>query len=306
MHNIERLEEALTSKKWKFEFLEQSACPEDVASFFKSYLAHLSSDSFLERLKLGGFYINGISTYDNVKLNVPCKVEYYEPKFDLADIQSVYPAFSKDWIVYEDEYVLVVFKPKRLPCLPTKEQKLFNLKNYIEGYCSESVHMPSRLDTSTQGLVILSKHAMMHNYLQQAFEKRIITKRYLLASSEKAAWKFKALRALIGKNKSHPILRKITDSDGKESFTIFTSLADQDGTYYYLARPLTGRTHQIRVHASHLGIPILGDNFYGGKRAECLHLMSYQLALWHPYKKFYLDLTVPRHLLSEWALPAVS
>jgi 23S rRNA-/tRNA-specific pseudouridylate synthase len=303
--DLQRLDEALTSKKWKFEFLTEGDCPKNISDFFLKYLPHLEPQSMSDRLNLGGFYVNGITISENVPLCPPCKVEYYEPKFNLNDAGKVYPAFSDSWIIHEDQHLLVVFKPRSLPCLATKEQKLFNLRTYLGKRFGNDLHMPSRLDTSTSGLVAVSKDPIMHNYLQKAFERKIIVKRYMFQSSDSVLWKHKTVDNLIAKSSSHAILREINALEGKRSTTIFTALRGAGSKHFYLARPLTGRTHQIRLHAASLSIPILGDNFYGGERSDSLHLLSYQLELWHPYEKKFLEFSVPYELLPDWALYAV-
>lgn len=301
MDNLARINQALTSKKWKFEFYSNSDCPKSLLEFFKNHLPHLSPESFNERLSLGGFYVNGLSVSENTCLISPCKVEYYEPKFCISEINKVYPAFSENWIVFEDDYFLLVFKPKRLPSLPTKEQKIYNLKKYILEYCKTDIHMPSRLDTSTEGLVLISKNKIMHNYLQQAFEKKYILKRYLLASTASTAWIHKFVCTRITKDNRHPILRRTSEREGKVSITIFSRLTNNQNLNIFLARPLTGRTHQIRLHSAYCTIPILGDNFYGGAPAPQLHLLSYQIGFWHPVTKKFMEITVPQRLIPGWA-----
>ena len=166
--------------------------------------------------------------------------------------------------------------------------------------------MPSRLDTSTDGLLILSLNKKTHNYLQQAFERRLVCKRYLLASHNDPGWRLKFVSANITKDHSHPVLRKVPhDNSGKRCLTIFSACGSEEGNSVFMARPLSGRTHQIRVHAAHIGIPIKGDNFYGGISSGNLHLISYYLGFWHPFKKEFLEFTLPNQFLPSWALPYV-
>lgn len=296
---LARLEDALTSKKWQHLFYTAAECPTDLYAYFRDFLPHL--DSIEERIALGGVYVNGISIADNISLKAPCKVEYYEPKFELKNIQSVYPPFDTDWIVYRDDFMAIVYKPAGLPCMATKEQKIYNLKSYLEDHFSPEIHMPSRIDTSTQGLIAVSVNPSMHNYLQKAFERKIVVKRYLMASRTETTWDVRAVKARIAKDSQHAVLRKISPDSGKTSFTVFTRLSRASDKTYFFARPLTGRTHQIRVHAKHLGIPISGDNFYGGSRDDLLNLMSYSFGVWHPFRKRFFEIEVPAKLVPRWA-----
>jgi 23S rRNA pseudouridine1911/1915/1917 synthase len=98
--------------------------------------------------------------------------------------------------------------------------------------------------------------------------------------------------------------------DGKEAITDFQLLAAQDPFSLVLAKPKTGRTHQIRVHLKHLGTPVVGDRLYGATRPDAeRHLLhAYRLSLTHPISKMPLELVAPmpedfRRWLSRFALP---
>lgn len=302
MTDLARVQEAFSSKKWQWLFYTAGECPASLLPFLASALPHIDPQSWPQRLSFGGVYLNGLEVREDVPLKAPCKVEYYEPRFDLSNIHEFFPPFSEKQIVFEDDYLMVVYKPARLSSLPTKEQKDYNLKAYLLKYLGGSLHMPSRLDMSTQGLVCVSKNPLTHARLQRIFENRQIRKQYLLRSSGEPEWKEFTLEAPVGRDPSHAVLRRVVDQGGKPSTTVFSRLYHDvsSDSLYLLANPVTGRTHQIRVHAAHMGFPVRGDNFYGGRPADKLNLLSYSLALKHPVTGAAMKITVPEDLLPEW------
>lgn len=308
MIDQERIEKALTSKRWCWRFLDQNDCPPDLLSLLLSRLPDISPESWQERFNHGGIYINGKPARANQELVPPVQVEYFEPKFEIKDAHLHYAQFSDEYIIYEDRYFLGVFKPPRLPSLPAKEQAVYNLRNYLEAYCGHAVHMPSRLDTSAQGVLLVSKAVETHSYLQQAFEKKQVAKYYLLKVTGKPNWQNYVCQMPIGKGRAHPVLRAVVDSGGQTARTEFKLINySQTGnenekitTSILEARPITGRTHQIRLHAATLGFPIIGDNFYGGIAAPELHLLSHRVVIKHPFSSKWLDIKVPEKLCPTW------
>jgi 23S rRNA-/tRNA-specific pseudouridylate synthase len=207
--------------------------------------------------------------------------------------------------VYEDDELLVFFKPSGLASMPTREQVQHNLKTLLLSYLgpaftSSSLHMPSRLDTSVSGLVLVSKHPAMHRPLQRLFEHRRLRKLYVLRTQTSLAWNtFDALGS-IGRDPRHPVLRCVTATAGKAAHTVFTKLIERSSGSYLAAQPVTGRTHQIRVHASSYGFPIDGDNFYAGAENPELALMSAALRFIHPHSHRELLILAPATALPYW------
>ena len=266
----------------------------------KEALPHIDPTSWDERLKFGGFFINGEATYTDIELPLPCRIEYYEPKFELTHANEFFSSFKREYIIFEDEYLLAVFKTNKLPAMAGREQTHFNLKKSLDEYNGSPIHMPSRLDTSTSGIVLVSKSIRSHDKLQRKFQNRHISKSYLLITDRAVSWYENCLVAPIGKNPLHPILRKVDFESGRTATTRFFRIHSESGLTLLLAQPITGRTHQIRVHSHHLAMPIIGDCFYDGTPASSLHLLSYSLSLKHPILGTALNLKVPNTLLPSW------
>jgi tRNA pseudouridine32 synthase / 23S rRNA pseudouridine746 synthase len=256
-----------------------------------------------QQLTVGSIFLNGESVNEDIVINkFPVRLEFYEPKYDVAKIETIFPPFSLDSIVFEDKHLLVYLKPHGLPCVPAREQTLYNLRSYLDKYVGREVHMPSRLDMSTMGLVPVSKTRLAHNSLQQAFQNRRVQKRYRLLSPT-PEWQSITVKTFITKHPEHPVLRTCSKTVGKEALTKFRILkiVESGKTALIEAHPITGRTHQIRVHAQYLGLPIVGDNFYSGLQAKELHLMCYSLSFPHPITNLPFNCKIPYSFLPDWA-----
>lgn len=308
MKRLERLHTALTSTHWVFTYLRAADCPSTALAALCKELPHIPASSWSERLGFGGVYLNGDEIKQDVALTSPCRVEYYEPKFEISKASGLFSSFSTDQIVFEDEDLIAVYKPAKLPCGQSREQRHFYLRKFVEDYLGKPVHMPSRLDTSAQGLVLFSKSKRMHAVLQQAFEKHAVEKYYMLHVSPPIGWGQKLVQNQIGKDPEHPILRRVVSSGGLRAVTHFRALASVPGPSgapgtLLLAKPQTGRTHQLRVHTSTLGHPIVGDNFYGGEPAPELRLLALRFRFHNKFIGKPVEITLPDHWLPDWVNP---
>lgn len=304
---ISKIYDILNTKHWMWKvYKKELKSGETLLTFFKKKFPELNHDDWQERFEWGGIFINGRPVTSDVILSAPCKIEYFEPKLPLAEMAHLYPPFLPEkHLLFEDDDLLVAFKPAGLPSKPAKEQSKFSLLRSLEDYTGRKLHMPSRLDVATAGVIIVSKSRRSHIALQQMFERRSIHKYYLLEVSGKTVDATFTVDKPIGRDLRHPVLRKVTTpEDGKSAITKFTRLYETPhGTTILQAEPLTGRTHQIRVHSAFAGFPLLGDTFYAGAAAPTLHLLSYKLSIIHPFSRTPLEVSVPETLLPDWLLP---
>jgi RluA family pseudouridine synthase len=267
------------------------------------FLPEISPSSWPKRIRFGGAHINGVRVTEDIVIELPCKLEYFETIDPIETYQQQFPKWSTDWICYEDEELIVVTKPAGLPTFPSREQKQYSLRRYVDDYLGHPAHFPSRIDTSTSGLVIASKSDKMHATLQQSFEKRRIEKSYLLATHQQPPWPSVSFRGNITKSELHPVLQTVSLTSGKSAQTTVWVLGQYKDLAVMLARPLSGRTHQIRVHLATAGLPLVGDTFYGGRDAESLHLMCFRLRFADPRTGSVREFTVPDSRCPEWVLP---
>lgn len=289
-------------------FLNHDNCPATVGQALLVGLPHIDPASWAARDEWGGIFLNGAPSRIAIELKPPCKIEYYEPKFEFSEASKLFPPFKEDYIVHREDGLAFVFKPAKLPALGSKEQRKFSLQSYLEGFFGSAIHLPSRLDMSASGLTLISYDLNSHEIAQKLFEKRMIEKLYLVGCTGTPAWSETILNRPIGYDPFHTVLRKIS-LDGSKSLTRFAiraerTFTDQHGERYpgvlIDASPHTGRTHQIRVHIASLGLPIVGDNFYDGIEHPNLHLICYRLRFTHPITKKLFDVRVPERLLPEW------
>lgn len=304
--NNDRLLNTLSSTHWSWAFYPGDSLPNSLITLLQEKLPHIDPSSWKDRLIFGGAFLNGKAITQDVALNTPCRIEYYETKYPIESAAAFFPQFDPTQIIYNDGDLAVVVKPYGLPCFEAREQRLHNLRTQIESHFGHAVHMPSRLDTSVTGLVLISLNQNAHDKLQKIFERREIEKTYVMQSATSVDWREKVVDAPIGRDERHTILRKVLAAGGKAALTKFEqcelkrNATDSKLLSTFRAFPLTGRTHQIRVHAAHLGIPIIGDNFYGGIEDPELRLASFAIRLKHPLSARELLLSLPQQFQPEW------
>ena len=177
-------------------------------------------------------------------------------------------------VIYEDRHVLVADKPAGLPVAPSGVFFHHTLLHFLRAERpAEILHPAHRLDRETSGLLVFTKSAEAARSLAVAFRERKVRKEYeallrgMLEREVTAA-------APVGRldDTTRRFSYGIT-ATGKESVTTFTPLAScpASGLTRVRAVPITGRIHQVRIHAAHIGHPILGDALYGEKQPEGAH-----------------------------------
>ena len=190
--------------------------------------------------------------------------------------------------LYEDDQFIVVNKPAPLP-MHASGRFNRNTLQYIlnEVYRPERPLIVHRLDSETSGVVVLCRKRSVARKVQPQFEQRTVRKTYLARINGHPAEDEFICQAMISDTPGPEGRREVVETDGLEATTEFTVIERfDDGTSVVEARPLTGRTNQIRIHLAYLGLPILGDPLYneqvrGSNKqdiAMCLHASSIQLS----------------------------
>ena len=177
-------------------------------------------------------------------------------------------------VLYEDEHFLAVDKPAGLLIHPSRHCNTGTLANFVAGYYQKTdqpcaFHPITRLDRDTFGVVLLAKNAHIHACMQ--LPEYPVQKTYhalVYGSPEPPAG---SIDAPIARRSAPSLLREVRE-DGKHSHTQYRLLERFDGYSKLALRPVTGRTHQLRVHCAHMGHPILGDPQY--HTPESLHFPS--------------------------------
>ena len=191
-----------------------------------------------------------------------------------------YPAQQGEFtVLYEDEHLLAVDKPAGMLIHPSRSRFTDTLANYVLGYYEKTgqrsaFHPFTRLDRDTFGVVLLAKNAHIHALLSGDGN---IQKTYHALAFGAPETDSGIIDAPIARLPLPSLLRQV-HPDGKPSMTEFTLLEKWESASKLALKPITGRTHQLRVHCAYMGFPILGDPQYG---SEASRAYSQNLGLTH-------------------------
>ncbi len=201
---------------------------------------------------------------------------------------TIFPDKHKIEILYDDEYMLAANKPAELLTLPGKtvsDSLITRLKE--EGLLPPEALAVHRLDMSTSGIVLFAKSLPVHYRLQRQFIGRTIQKCYLALLDGEIAADSGLIDLPLRVDLDNRPRQLVCFQYGKTAQTRYKVIGRKDGRTRVLFFPLTGRTHQLRVHAAHhkgLGTPIVGDDLYG-RRNSRLHLHALTITFTHPVSK---------------------
>ncbi|MGG6293378.1 pseudouridine synthase [Leptolyngbya sp. AN02str] len=209
-----------------------------------------------------------------------------------------------DWqvpIVYEDTWMIVVDKPSGLLSVPGRSHHQQNVLAHLQaGLPHRDRLLPvHRLDQDTSGLLVLARDMETYRALSQQFQQRTVHKGYEAVLAGVLTAESGVVELPLWADPHNRPYQTVDWQRGKPSITKYRVLAIAEGHTRIELYPLTGRTHQLRVHASHpqgLGIPILGDRLYGSSADSApirLHLHARELHLQHPHTYQQLHLHAP-------------
>jgi 23S rRNA pseudouridine1911/1915/1917 synthase len=202
-------------------------------------------------------------------------------------------------ILYEDDYLLVVNKPPYMNTIPSREHPDGSLASALLGHynvigLNAATHIVTRLDRNTSGLVLVAKHRHIHHLFSMQQKSGRIKRTYVAVVHGKVLDDFGTINAPIGRKKDSIIEREVS-LDGQYACTHFRVLHRFVNHTLVQLKLETGRTHQIRVHLSYMGHPLLGDDLYGGRldliNRQALHCQS--LSFLHPVHHEILHFDIP-------------
>ena len=247
-------------------------------------LQHGFTATLIKKVKFGGVSINGqtvtmrgtVKYGDTIFVNFPDSIS-----------EGIPPMEMPLDIIYEDDYMIAVNKPKNMPTHPSKGNNLPTLANGIMAYFggNHTFRSINRLDRDTSGIVLMAKDAYSAAALSNSMKKGEFKKKYIAKIAGVPKEKHGIIDAPI-RRESEGEMKRIVADDGKRAVTEYTVLCDNGENSLVEVLLHTGRTHQIRVHFSYIGHPLVGDFLYGERiENESYSLHCFELTLPHPKTK---------------------
>ena len=265
-----------------------------VGKLSRSYVKKIINDGYVN--------IKGAELKPNYRLKKGDRVEVIIPELVEPEIKAENIKLN---IIYEDDNILIINKPQGMVVHPAHGNYSSTLVNALLYYCTSlsrinGIKRPGivhRIDKDTSGLIMVAKTNEAHNALSKQLKEYRIKRRYIALLEGRINNKYGKIDKPIGRN---PIDRKrmaVIYKNCKEAVTYYKVLEYFNNNTLIEARLETGRTHQIRVHMSYLGFPIVGDSLYGYKRqkfnlkGQLLH--AYSLGLFHPITNEFMEFNAP-------------
>ena len=269
---------------------------------FVSTVADISRSRAAQLIDEGNITVNGKITSKNAKPKNGDSVIINIPEPQIYDVKAENIPLD---IVYEDEDLLVVNKPKGMVVHPAAGNYEGTLVNALMHHCGDSLSgingvmrpgIVHRIDKNTSGLLMVAKNDFAHTGLADQIKEHSFTREYAAIVYGKFKNSSGTVNAPIDR---HPQKRKqmAVVEGGREAVTHYEVLEELNGFTYLKLSLETGRTHQIRVHMAYLGHPVAGDDVYGPKRVitelggQCLH--AKKVGFIHPKTNEYMEFDSP-------------
>ncbi len=261
----------------------------------------LSRNSAQQLVESGDILVNGVTCNKkySVKNGDVITINFPEPTMLSVEAEDI----PLD-IVYEDEHLLVVNKPKGMVVHPAAGNYTGTLVNALLHHCGDSLSgingvirpgIVHRIDKDTSGLLVVAKNDTAHKGLAEQIKEHSFTRVYNTVVVGNIKDDFGTIDAPIGRHPKDRKKQAVTDKNSKNAVTHFEVLERYNGFTFLKVKLETGRTHQIRVHMAYRGTPVAGDVVYGnpkktyGLQGQCLNAST--IGFIHPVTGEYLEFT---------------
>ena len=265
------------------QWLESTVADEHDGFKITEYLKHVLglSVTLIKKVKYGGVFINGTNVHMRATVTVNDNIRVRLPEETSVSIKSIPMPLD---IVYEDEYLIAVSKPRGMPTHPSRGNSLPTLAEGIMAYFGGNFvfRAINRLDRDTGGIVIIAKDPHTAAKLSEEMKAGGYVKKYYAVVCGIPSPAEGLIDAPIDREMEGNIRRCVRET-GKRAITAYKVIREVDGGALIEVRLLTGRTHQIRVHMAHIGHPLQNDFLYGTKIREGEYLLhARELEFTHP------------------------
>lgn len=268
---------------------------DNISDMSRAYVQKLIEDGFIK--------VNQNSVSKNYKLSDGEIVSVSIPEPQTMEIKAENIPLD---IVYEDNELMVINKPKDMVVHPAPGNYSRTLVNALLSYCKESLSgingvirpgIVHRIDKDTSGLLVIAKNDNSHKLLASQIKEHSFTREYEAIIKGKLKNKAGTIKTNIGRHRTDRKKMSVVKIGGRVAITHYEVIKEYEQYSHIKLRLETGRTHQIRVHMSYLGHPILGDEVYGKKqdsrfdflKGQCLH--ARKLGFIHPVSNEYVEFT---------------
>ncbi|QER41388.1 RluA family pseudouridine synthase [Thermodesulfobacterium sp. TA1] len=286
-----------------FEFkVEELEVGKRLDLFLKEKLPDLSRSRLQELIEASLVQVNERVVKPSYKIKLQDLIRIKVPTPQPLELKPKDVPFD---IIYEDEHIAVINKPSGVVVHPAPGHQddtlvhglLKKLQNLSEIGGKIRPGIVHRLDKDTSGIMLIAKNNHSHRELVEAFKQKQIEKTYIAIVYKHLKPKQGRIETFIGR---HPVHRKkmAVLKEGKLAITLYEVKEYLYKASLVLAKPITGRTHQLRVHFSHLGHPILGDPVYGGLKTDVpkpqrLMLHALRIKFLHPKTNLEMEFETP-------------
>lgn len=270
-----------------------------IDKFLADSLSDITRSAIVNLIESGNISVNGKQVSKNYKLREGDSIDVMIP--DPVEYEAEAENIPLD-IVYEDNDLLVVNKPKGMVVHPAAGNYSGTLVNALLYHCKDGLSgingvmrpgIVHRIDKNTSGLLIVAKNDKAHKSLAEQIKEHSFTREYEAVVLGNIKENSGTVDAPIGR---HPVERKrmaVTEKNSKNAVTHFEVIRRYGAYTHIKCRLETGRTHQIRVHMAYIGHPVAGDDVYGSKKekvsfdGQCLH--ARKIGFVHPSTNEYLE-----------------
>ncbi len=272
---------------------------ERIDKFLSVLVPDCSRNSIQKLIEQGNVTINGVSVNKKYKVNTDDEILVVTGELKPLDAE---PENIPLDIVYEDDDLLVVNKPRGMVVHPAPGNYTGTLVNALLYHCKDSLSgingvlrpgIVHRIDKDTSGLLIVAKNDKAHMGLAEQIKEHSFTREYNAVICGHLKDQEGTVNAPIGRNPKDRKKMCVTMQNSKNAVTHYSVIEEYNGYSHISLKLETGRTHQIRVHMAHLGHPVAGDLVYGHDKksaelnGQCLHAIK--IGFVHPIKNEYME-----------------